>query len=141
MCKLIIMKHTLLLLIALSLFSCKQEEKKESLYPEGTKPAAEGATADLTPSEALGKQVFEGKGLCYTCHKPDVKVVGPSIMEISKIYKEKNGDMVAFLKEKADPIVDPSQYPVMKTNLTITKNLSEEELQGLEDYMMSHVPN
>lgn len=139
MCKLYTMKQILIILTALSLFSCKQEEKKEPLYPEGTKPAAEGAVADLSPSEALGKQIFDGKGLCYTCHKPDVKVVGPSIMEIAKIYKEKNGDMVAFLKEKAEPIVDPSQYPVMKTNLTITKNLSDEELKGLEDYMMSHI--
>jgi cytochrome c len=77
--------------------------------------------------------------MCYTCHKPDVKVIGPSIRDIAKIYKDKNGDMVAFLKEKADPIVDPSQYAVMKTNFSITKNLSEEELKGLEDYFMSHL--
>lgn len=130
------MKHTLLSLLTLSLFSCKQEEKKESLYTESS-TTAEGAAADLTPSQAIGKEIYDGKGLCYTCHKPDVKVVGPSMKEIAKIYKEKNGDMVAFLKEKADPIVDPSQYPVMKTNLSITKNLSEEELKGLEDYFMS----
>lgn len=134
------MKQTFFLLIILSLFSCKQEEKKESLYPESGNTTTEGAAADLTPSEAIGKEIFNGKGVCYTCHKPDVKVVGPSIKDIAKIYKEKNGDMVAFLKEKAEPIVDPSQYPVMKTNLTITKNLSDEELQGLVDYMMSFQP-
>jgi cytochrome c len=132
------MKHTLLLLVALSLFSCKQEEKKESLYTEGSN-TAEGAAADLTPSQAIGKEIFDGKGMCYTCHKPDVKVIGPSVRDIAKIYKDKNGDMVAFLKEKADPIVDPSQYAVMKTNFSITKNLSDEELKGLEDYFMSHL--
>ena len=133
------MKHLFLILDALSLFSCKQEEKKESLYPEtSTVATSEGAMADMTPSEKLGKEIFDGKGNCFSCHKPDQKIIGPSVMEIAKIYKDKNGDIVAFLKEKADPIVDPSQYPVMKTNFSITKNLTDEELQGLEDYMMSH---
>lgn len=133
------MKQILLLLTALLLFSCKQEEKKEPLYPEGTKPAAEGATSALTPSEALGEQIFDGKGNCFSCHKPDQKIIGPSVMEIAKIYKEKNGNIVNFLKGNAEPIVDPSQYEVMKTNFSITKNLSDEELKGLEDYIMSYV--
>lgn len=131
------MKHFLLSLIALSLFSCKEEEKKEELYPESSATTAEGATADMTPSEKIGKNIFEGMGQCYTCHKPDQKVIGPSIMDIAKIYKEKDGDIVAFLKEKAEPIVDPSQYAVMKTNFSITKNLTDEELKGLEDYIYS----
>ena len=45
--------------------------------------------------------------------------------------------MVAFLQEKAEPIVDPSQYETMKTNFAITKNLSEEELKALEAYFYS----
>jgi len=41
-------------------------------------------------SSDLGKEIFEGKGNCVACHKPDVKVVGPSLMEIGRTYKEKN---------------------------------------------------
>lgn len=133
------MKHFLIALIALSLFACKQEEKREELYPESSSATAEGATADMTPSEKIGKDIFEGKGNCFSCHRPDQKVIGPSIMEIASIYKEKNGSMVDFLKEKAEPIVDPSQYAVMKTNFSITKNLTDKELKGLEDYMMSYL--
>lgn len=133
------MKKLLFILLSLSLFSCKQEEKKEELYPESSTSTSEGSTADMTPSEKIGKDIFEGKGNCFSCHRPDQKVIGPSIMEIAKIYKEKNGSMVDFLKEKAEPIVDPSQYAVMKTNFSITKNLSDEELKGLEDYMMSYL--
>ena len=47
--------------------------------------------------------------------------------------------MVKFLREEADPIVDPSQYPVMKTNFYITKTFSDEELKALEAYMYSHL--
>ena len=134
------MKQLFLILTALALFSCKQEEKKDSLYPEsGNENTAEGETADLTPSQALGKEIFDNRGNCFSCHKPDQKVIGPSIMEIAKIYKEKNGSIVEFLKGKAKPIVDlnPAQYEVMKTNFYITKKMSDEELKALEDYFMS----
>lgn len=111
--------------------SCKKEEdKKENLYPEAQK----------TPEQVqfeVGQEVFEGKGNCFSCHKPDQKIIGPSIQEIANIYKAQKGDMVAFLKGKADPIVDPSQYEVMKTNFSITKNLPEEELKALEAYFFS----
>lgn len=132
----------LIAIIALSLFSCKkEEEKKESLYPTAeTENPAEGATANLTPSQKLGQEIFDGKGNCFSCHKPDQKIIGPSIIEIAKIYKEKNGNMVQFLKGEGKPIVDPSQYEVMKTNFAITKNFTDEELKALEDYFYSVTP-
>jgi len=132
------MKHKLLIpFIALSLCSCKkEEEKKETLYP-ATETTSEGASANLTPSQKIGEDIFNSKGNCFSCHKPDQKVIGPSVMEIAKIYKEKNGDMVKFLKGDGEPLVDPSQYEVMKTNFAITKNFTDEELKGLEDYFYS----
>lgn len=133
------MKKTILLLLALSIISCKQEEKKESIYPDAAETTTEGAASNLSPSAAIGQNIFDGKGNCFSCHKPDQKVIGPGIIEIAKIYKEKNGSIVSFLKEEADPIVDPSQYPVMKTNFSITKNLTDAELKGLEDYFMSYL--
>jgi cytochrome c len=66
---------------------------------------------------------------------PDQKVIGPSITEIAKIYKEKKGSIVSFLKEESEPIVDPSQYEVMKANFAITKQMSDEELKALEEYI------
>lgn len=125
------MKKLALLFTILLFVSCKKnEEKKESLYPEVQKTAEEKQLE-------LGQAVFEGKGNCFACHKPDQKIIGPSIQEIATIYKEHDADMVAFLKGKGDPIVDPSQYEVMKTNFAITKNLPEEELKALEAYFYS----
>lgn len=125
------MKKLALLFTMLLFISCKKEEpKKESLYPETQKTAEEQQLE-------LGQAVFEGKGNCFACHKPDQKIIGPSIQEIATIYKTQKGDMVAFLRGKADPIVDPSQYEVMKTNFAITKNLPEEELKALEAYFFS----
>lgn len=134
------MKHFLLSLLILSFLSCKNEEKKDVLYPEsGTETTTEGETANLTPSQAKGKEIFEGAGNCFSCHKAGQKAIGPNITEIAAIYKKQNGDIPAFLRGKAEPIVDPSQYEVMKTNFYITKNMSDEELNAIRDYMMSHL--
>ena len=124
------MKHILpTFLIATLLFSCGKEQK----------PAAETVTYESeakTPAQ-FGEELFNGKGNCFACHKPDQKIIAPSLVEIATIYKKQNGDMVKFLREEAAPIVDPSQYETMKTNFSITKNMSDEELQGLQAYVLS----
>jgi cytochrome c len=122
---------SLLLLISLAI-SCKKETQEEYSKPTETY----NETVAQNPID-LGKEIFEGKGVCYTCHKEETKTVGPSIKEIAEIYKEKGGSMVEFLQEKSEPIVDPSQYATMKTNFAITKNLPKEELKALEAYMLS----
>ena len=121
------MKKTIQFLMILLLFSCKNQETK----PE------EITSKNQTPVE-LGKEIFEGKGNCVACHMVDKKVIGPSIQEMSKIYKAKNGNIINFLKNDANPIIDPSQYEVMKTNFAITKAMSDEELKALEAYIYSN---
>ncbi len=130
------MKKTVLLsvflAISLSIISCKKEGSEESFgKPE--------STSEVQKPEDLGKEIFLGKGACATCHKPDVKLIGPSLQDIAKIYKDKNGDMVTFLKGEGEPIVDPTQYAVMKANFALTSTFSEEELKALEAYIYSNL--
>jgi len=110
-------------------FSCGKKQKTNALYPES-------ATERKSP-EQLGQEIFESKGNCFACHKPDQKIVGPSIEQIANIYKKNNGNIVSFLKGNEKPIVDPEQFPVMQTNFNITKNMSDEELKALEAYIYS----
>jgi cytochrome c len=105
--------------------------KKEFAEPFG-KAMAKSPTV-------FGKELFEGKGNCVACHLKDQKVIGPSIQDIAKTYQAQNASIVSFLKEEAKPIVDPSQYELMKTNFTITKMMSDEELQAIEAYMYSNL--
>jgi cytochrome c len=123
------MKKVSFLVCLLVLISCKKESEETFGQPNPTE-------VSQTPEE-LGKSIFEGKGNCVACHKIDEKLVGPSVQDIAKIYKAQNGDIVSFLKDEAKPIVDPSQYEVMKTNLALTKAMSDEELKGLEAYIYS----
>lgn len=121
------MKKIILLAFIITFLSCKKEAEENYGQPK----------QDNTVITISGQELFEGKGTCNACHLPDQKVIGPSIAEIAKIYKEKKGSIVSFLKEESEPIVDPSQYDVMKTNFAITKLMSDKELKALEDYMLS----
>ncbi|GAA4275117.1 c-type cytochrome [Aquimarina gracilis] len=119
----------LILSMTLLLVSCQSEKKEKEDIKIGTKKK------EISVFET-GKNIFNGKGKCYTCHKIDKKSIGPGVVEIMKIYKEKNGDLIAFLKQEADPIVDPETYAVMKTNFAIIKTFSEDELKALQEYMI-----
>ncbi|MFC0781013.1 c-type cytochrome [Flavobacterium sp. HJSW_4] len=130
------MKKVLFLSAVLAFSSCKKEGSEPT---NATESVSEGESAKAKSPEELGKQLFEGAGNCFACHQPDQKVVGPSIKEIAKIYKDKNGDIVTFLKGNAEPIVDPSQFEVMKTNFAITKSMSDEELKAIETYIYSQL--
>ncbi len=124
------MKKLVFLFAVLALTSCKKESSDE---PFGKSEA----TTEVQTPEELGKEIFDGKGKCISCHQTDKKLIGPSLHDIAKIYKEKNGDMISFLKGEGEPLVDPTQYEVMKVNFAVTKIMSEEELKALEAYVYS----
>ena len=119
------MKKLSLIITLFCLFSCKSKEDKSE------------TSVDETATKISGQELFEGEGNCIACHKSDQKVIGPSLQEIAKIYKDNKASIVLFLQEKSEPIIDPSQYEIMKTNFAITKSMSEEELKALEDYIFS----
>ena len=129
------MKRVVFLLVTLAFVSCKKESEESFGKPETTTEA----TTETQKPEELGAAIFAGKGACVACHKPDLKLVGPSLQDIAKIYKEKNGDMVSFLKGESEAIVDPTQYSLMKPNLELTKTFSDEELKALEAYVYSNL--
>ncbi|MFA9194000.1 c-type cytochrome [Flavobacterium sp. FBOR7N2.3] len=126
------MKKLAIIALAILSFSCK----KESQESFGNETQAVAEEKELAPEE-LGKIIFESKGNCISCHQVDSKTIGPSMQEIAKIYKEKNGNMVAFLKGESEAIVDPSQSALMQANIELTKTFSDKELQGLEAYINS----
>jgi cytochrome c len=121
------MKKAVICLFLIVVFSCKNQETK----------LPETIITSQTPVQ-LGKELFEGKGNCVACHLVNQKVIGPSIQEMSKIYKSQNGNIINFLKNDATPIIDPSQYEIMQTNFAITKAMSDAELKALEAYIYSY---
>ena len=108
------------------------EKKKE-------KPAEASTDGENAELIAKGKKLFKDK-TCFTCHMPTEKGIGPSIVDINKIYSENNADIVAFLKGEIKPIVDtdPGQVAVMQANIDgFVKDLTDDELNALKVYMLS----
>jgi cytochrome c len=118
--------YLLSIIAMLTIVSCKNDNPKNF-----------GKPANNETTKISGQELFEGEGNCIACHKPDQKIIGPSLQDIAKVYKEKNASIVLFLKEESEPIIDPSQYDIMKTNFAITKSMSDDELKALEDYIYS----
>jgi cytochrome c len=125
-------KLLLSLSIGISIISCGEKKETDAIG----NPINQSETSVNQTSKELGKDLFEGKGMCATCHKADIKTVGPSIKDIAKIYRENGASIADFINEKGEPLVDPSQYEIMKANFVITKAMSAEERKALEIYMM-----
>lgn len=132
-----ILKSIVVFALAISVTNCGDKKETDKYGNEVEENAETTTETSVDPLLAKGQELFEGKGTCTACHKPDAKVVGPSIKEIAKIYKEKGASIAAFINEENEPIVDPSQYDTMKTNFAITKAMTAEERKALEVYMMS----
>ena len=129
------MRLFLFFIIILLGCSCKSEMKSNEALD-----TAEPKRAELSFDSQifLGNRLFSEK-TCITCH--DVKRVkkGPSVKEIMAVYKEKNGDIVAFLKGNAHPIVDTtaSQVAIMQKNIDgFLKKITDEELNSISIYML-----
>jgi len=71
----------------LTIVSCKKDGSEESFgKPETTTTET---TSEVQKPEDLGAEIFAGKGACVACHKPDVKLVGPSLQDIAKSIRTK----------------------------------------------------
>lgn len=134
-------KSVLILGVAAVIFASCGEKKKDEVKKEVETKVETTKEKVKSPSDyvELGKDLFTAK-ICTTCHQADAKIIGPSIKDINKIYVEKNGNIVKFLKGEAEAIVDtdPGQVAIMKANLDgFVKDLSDEELAALAAYMGS----
>ncbi|APQ19041.1 cytochrome C [Maribacter hydrothermalis] len=129
------MRFFSVLIVFLVVCGCNMGEKSKKVT-ETTVP--ERAPLSKDSQIFLGNRLFSEK-TCITCHDVNKEKVGPSVKEIMTIYKEKNGDIVSFLKGKANPIVDTtaSQVAIMQANIDgFLKNISDEELKTIATYML-----
>ncbi len=86
---------------------------------------------------ADGQSIFQSKG-CAACHQVSVDTVGPSLKKIANAYSGNKKGLVKFLKGEGKAIVDPAKFAVMQPNLNALKGMSDQDLNALADFMLSH---
>ena len=95
------------------------------------------ACLGLTPlaSAQDGKLLYEQN--CAACHLPDQMVVGPSMIEITKLYDKKPKEFVAWavkpLKKRAGVIEMPSMAHLGEANLLVIREYMIKASQGLKE--------
>ncbi len=123
------------IILILVVCCCNRAKKLDEVKDNGVPPRPE---LSKDSKIFLGNRLFSEK-TCITCHAVDQQKVGPSVIDIMRIYKEKNGDIVSFLKGKTQPIVDTtaSQVAVMQANIDgFLKDISDVELNAIATYML-----
>ncbi len=83
-----------------------------------------------------GESIFKAKG-CNACHKPDQDTpMAPSLKTIQGKYGGDVDAMIAFLKGQKEPIVWPDKAAIMKAQLARLKDLSDDQLRALAEYIL-----
>ena len=87
-------------------------------------------------NENISGEVLFTEMQCTTCHLPSQKIVGSSILQMKNAYSNEESSIAAFLNGEAEPIIDPSQYDIMKINIEETKKRTPQERKAIEAYIM-----
>lgn len=122
-------------------FSCSSPNNEKTTTTPSVENVAEAPKAEPGIAQASaanpGEKLFTEKN-CITCHKPDTKLLGPSLKDIAAAYNGNKDGLKAFLKDEAKAIVDPSQESVMHPQVSITKAMPAEQLDQMVDFILSH---
>ena len=97
--------------------------KYEAALAEFNKKLASGT---LPVAQQTGAQIFIN---CAACHAPNVKLVGPSLTEIAKIYAGNPAGIVAWATSPGKKRVDSPQMPPFA-------HLGAENLRKVAEYML-----
>lgn len=125
-------------IVSALIISCGGNKKEDKYGNTVSKDKSSTKTEkEAYPLAKMGEEIFNGKGTCATCHSIDSKLIGPSVVDMVAIYKEKKASIATFLKGESEPIVDTSQFEVMKANFAITKTFTDEERKAVEEYFLS----
>lgn len=116
--------------------SCNSSTENSTTSSNKTTTKEVAKEAPKAKRPISGKNLFSKKG-CVACHQLATKTAGPSLNEIAAAYDGNKDGLIAFLKEEAEPIVDPAQAAIMKPQLAVTKNFKPEELDAIVEYILS----
>ncbi len=129
------MRLYLFFIATLIFVNCNTNKKTDNVTEKKVRQRGE---LSLDSKIVLGNRLFSEK-TCITCHAIKKKKIGPAVVDIMRIYKENNADLVTFLRGGSKPIVDTtaSEVAIMQANIDgFLKKITDEELDAIATYMM-----
>lgn len=130
-----ILNFSFVLIISLMFLSCAKKQPTDAMGNPINSSDINSEKQTANNLVSMGEELFNGKGVCNTCHKPNQKTVGPSIKEIVEAYEKNNASIAQFINGELEPIIDASQFEIMKANFVITKAMTPQEREAIEAYM------
>lgn len=125
------MKKYLMMYALIAIVACNKKENNPDIE---TNVMLEEPVAKATDSAAAGKDqglaLIEGAD-CLTCHKMDVRVVGPSYQEVADKYTEGDIDMLAT------KIIDGGKGNWGEIPMTPHAGMSRENAIKMVEYIMT----
>jgi len=122
------MKKTVSILFLYLLFSCSKKEKSVEettvLVPETKKEVVEGN------KNLPGYSLITGSD-CLSCHQDNQRFVGPSYVEISEKYSEKDIELLA------SKIIDGGSGVWGEVPMQAHPQISKEEAKQMVEYILS----
>jgi len=85
---------------------------------------------------ATGEEIFKSKG-CSGCHSPGFDSFAPSLKTISKSYYKNQEALKVYLKGQKPGLIK-GEPKTMKGFINITKRLSDQDLEALMKFLLSH---
>jgi len=131
--------YTLLLILvplfSISLISCKSNETKtdeKTVNEEVAKPV----------DNSKGKEIYETKGMCQTCHQADGKGLAgnyPPLAGSEYLLADKQRAIVQTLKGSSEPItVNGVVYPGNIMGAVVANiNLTDDEVVAVVNYILN----
>jgi mono/diheme cytochrome c family protein len=100
-------------------------------------PAPEGTTPEMV---ATGKQIFEGNGICFTCHGMDAKgtALAPDLTSGKWLWvNPAQGNMLGQIEKVVkEGVSAPKQYPAPMPPMGGAQ-LTDEQIRDVSAYVLS----
>lgn len=135
-------KSLVIVLPLVVLTACGEEAPETAPVAEPAAPAAPaapapGAAADIV---AMGEQVYNGPGICFSCHGPagQGSPLGPDLTDDNWLWIENPQEnlQAKLVTQIRTGVAQPKEYPAPMPPMG-GANLTEEQLQAVAAYVAS----
>lgn len=123
--------HLVIIMLALTVFSCGNKEKKAAAEDYGTPTEESTATQQVDPLKQ--GEVLVKENDCKTCHHKENKIIGPAHLEVAKKYEFTQ----ANVKMLADKIIKGGQGNWGQIPMTAHTDISQADAEMMARYVLS----